>query len=169
MSPIYYTLLHYDEWTMYLAATSKGLCFVGSSPASFEEMAEWAAKHMPQADLLLDDEKMAPYLTAFIDYLSGKSRELNLPSDIKGTPFQLEVWQALRMISYGETVTYGELASRLGRSPMAARSVGTAIGKNPLLIIFPCHRVIPKSGAPRGFRGGLDMKRRLLELEQTSL
>ena len=83
MSPIYYTLLIYDDWTIYLAATSKGLCFVGSTPSSFDEMAEWATKHMPQADLLLDDEKMAPYLTAFIDYLSGtvSYTHLTLPTN----------------------------------------------------------------------------------------
>ncbi|PRY77130.1 methylated-DNA--[protein]-cysteine S-methyltransferase, partial [Alkalibacterium olivapovliticus] len=77
-----------------------------------------------------------------------------------------KIWNSLRTIPYGETLTYSELAVKNGLSPKAARSVGSAIGKNPLLIVYPCHRVVPKSSVPRGFRGGLEMKSSLLTLEQ---
>ena len=85
-----------------------------------------------------------------------------------GTEFQCSVWQALRNIPYGQTRTYGEIAAEVGR-PKAARAVGTANHDNPLLILTPCHRVVGKSGALTGFACGLDVKRRLLELEGVRL
>lgn len=88
----------------------------------------------------------------------------DLPLAPEGTPFQREVWSALLAIPYGETVSYGELARRLGRSN-ASRAVGAANGRNPIPIIIPCHRVIGADGSLTGFGGGLPIKRRLLELE----
>jgi methylated-DNA-[protein]-cysteine S-methyltransferase len=88
----------------------------------------------------------------------------DLPLAPEGTPFQREVWSALLAIPYGETVSYGELARRLGRSN-ASRAVGAANGQNPIPIIIPCHRVIGADGSLTGFGGGLAIKRRLLELE----
>lgn len=85
-----------------------------------------------------------------------------------GTEFQLAVWDALLTIPYGETRTYGQIASRLGR-PDASRAVGAANGANPIAIVIPCHRVIGADGALTGFGGGLPLKARLLELEQGSL
>jgi methylated-DNA-[protein]-cysteine S-methyltransferase len=85
-----------------------------------------------------------------------------VPLAPRGTPFQLAVWQALRAIPCGETISYGELAARLGS---AARAVGAANGANPLPIIVPCHRVIGADGSLTGFGGGLPIKRALLELE----
>ena len=82
----------------------------------------------------------------------------------KATPFQGAVWQAARLIPYGETRSYLWIAKRIGK-PEAARAVGQALGKNPLLIIVPCHRVIASDGGLGGFGGGLEMKRRLLKLE----
>ena len=87
-----------------------------------------------------------------------------LPLAPTGTPFQLAVWQLLREIPYGQTVSYGELARRLGQAE-AARAVGLANGSNPLPIIVPCHRVIGADGSLTGFGGGLPIKRALLELE----
>ncbi len=97
-------------------------------------------------------------------YFSGKRKEFNLPLKPVGTEFQKEVWEALRSISYGETVSYGDIARRIGR-PKAVRAVGAAIGKNPLSIMIPCHRVIGASGKLTGFAGGLSTKEFLLNLE----
>ncbi|WP_405691756.1 methylated-DNA--[protein]-cysteine S-methyltransferase [Streptomyces sp. NBC_01185] len=83
----------------------------------------------------------------------------------RGTDFQRRVWKALEDIPYGTTLSYGEIAARIGASRVAVRAVGTAIGANPLLVVRPCHRVIGASGALTGYAGGIDRKRQLLDLE----
>jgi methylated-DNA-[protein]-cysteine S-methyltransferase len=100
-------------------------------------------------------------------YFAGRLRRFDLALAPEGTPFQREVWSALTDIPYGETVSYSELARRIGR-PAAPRAVGAANGKNPLPIVVPCHRVIGANGALTGFGGGLAIKRRLLEVEAGS-
>ncbi|MGW4159754.1 methylated-DNA--[protein]-cysteine S-methyltransferase [Streptomyces sp. NPDC004788] len=97
-------------------------------------------------------------------YFAGELTEFDLPLKLVGTPFQLRVWEQLRLIPYGETRTYGELAEALG-NPGASRAVGLANGKNPLTIIVPCHRVIGAGGNLTGYGGGLDRKKRLLAFE----
>lgn len=97
-------------------------------------------------------------------YFAGESRSFALPMRLDGTEFQRAVWNALRHVGYGETVTYGELAARIGR-PHAARAVGRALARNPLPIVVPCHRVVGHLGELTGFAGGIDRKRLLLELE----
>jgi methylated-DNA-[protein]-cysteine S-methyltransferase len=101
------------------------------------------------------------------DYFAGRRREFTLPLDPRGTPFQLQVWEALRAIPYGTTVSYAEIARRIGR-PSTARAVGRSVGQNPLAIVVPCHRVVGANGALTGFAWGLDRKRRLLELEASA-
>lgn len=98
------------------------------------------------------------------EYFCGVRRSFDLPTAGEGTSFQLRVWQALTAIPYGETVSYGELARRLGLS-RGARAVGLANGANPLPIVVPCHRVIGADGTLTGFGGGLHIKRALLALE----
>ncbi|MEP6994916.1 MAG: methylated-DNA--[protein]-cysteine S-methyltransferase [Acidobacteriota bacterium] len=97
-------------------------------------------------------------------YFAGELRRFDLALAPEGTPFQLEVWSALRRIPYGDTTTYGEIARRLGRTN-ASRAVGAANGRNPIPIVIPCHRVIGSGGSLTGFGGGLPIKRRLLSLE----
>jgi methylated-DNA-[protein]-cysteine S-methyltransferase len=98
------------------------------------------------------------------EYFAGRRRSFDLPLAPEGTGFQREVWHALATIPYGETVSYAQLAARIGR-PKAMRAVGAANGRNPLPIVLPCHRVIGADGSLTGFGGGLDTKRFLLELE----
>lgn len=98
-------------------------------------------------------------------YFRGERRHFDLVLAPAGTPFQQEVWAQLRVIPYGETVSYGEIARRLGR-PAASRAVGAANGRNPLPIVVPCHRVIGANGSLTGFGGGLDIKRHLLAFER---
>jgi len=98
------------------------------------------------------------------EYFAGTRTTFDLPLDGGGTPFERRVWDALRTIRYGTTLSYGELARRLG-DVRATRAVGAANGKNPIPIIVPCHRVIGANGALTGFGGGLERKRWLLEHE----
>jgi methylated-DNA-[protein]-cysteine S-methyltransferase len=98
------------------------------------------------------------------EYFAGRRQEFELPLAPAGTEFQQACWQALAEIPYGETRSYGEQAARIGR-PDRARAVGAANGANPIAIILPCHRVIGANGSLVGFGGGLETKRRLLDLE----
>jgi methylated-DNA-[protein]-cysteine S-methyltransferase len=97
-------------------------------------------------------------------YFSGARRTFDLPLETGGTPFQKRIWAALRAIPFGETRTYGQIARAIG-SPGAARAVGMACNRNPVLILIPCHRVVGANGALTGFAGGLDKKEYLLKLE----
>jgi len=99
------------------------------------------------------------------EYFAGGRREFELPLRLKGTPFQLAVWEALRTIPYGETRGYGDIAAQIGK-PGAARAVGGANNRNPIAIIVPCHRVIGADGSLVGFACGLATKQQLLDLEQ---
>ncbi len=99
------------------------------------------------------------------EYFAGKRTSFDLPLDLQGTDFQLEAWEALQTIGYGQTATYGQQASSIGR-PKAARAIGAAIGRNPISIIVPCHRVVGASGSLTGFAGGLTAKSFLLTLEK---
>lgn len=98
-------------------------------------------------------------------YFERRLFRFDLPFLFVGTAFQMQVWSALRTIPYGETITYAELAEQIGR-PKAVRAVGSANGKNPLPIFFPCHRVIGKNGDLTGYTGGLYIKKILLDIER---
>ncbi len=98
------------------------------------------------------------------EYADGKRRDFDLPLEPSGTPFLEKVWEELLHIPYGKTASYKEIAERVG-SPKAFRAVGQANHRNPIAIFIPCHRVIAADGSLGGYGGGLDMKRRLLELE----
>jgi methylated-DNA-[protein]-cysteine S-methyltransferase len=110
------------------------------------------------------DERFAEVEAQLTDYFAGLRTAFDLPLVMKGTLFQRRAWRALQDIPYGETISYGELARRIG-VPSAFRAVGAANGHNPISVIVPCHRVIGASGALTGFGGGLERKRLLLDLE----
>jgi len=99
-------------------------------------------------------------------YFAGDRTAFDLPLTLAGTPFQRTMWQALLEVPYGETVTYRELAERIGR-PTAARAVGLANGRNPVSIVVPCHRVVGSSGDLTGYGGGIERKRQLLDFERS--
>jgi methylated-DNA-[protein]-cysteine S-methyltransferase len=128
------------------------------APAGHADGAADAAAPPPVNPILA---KAAVQLAA---YFAGELHEFDLPLRPGGTPFQLIVWEALRRIPYGETVTYGELAAAIGR-PAASRAVGGANHRNPLAIVVPCHRVIGADGTLTGYAGGLSAKAALLSLE----
>ena len=103
-------------------------------------------------------------------YFAGQVPNFSLPLHLQGTPFQLEVWKLLQTIPYGTTITYGDLAQQLavnrGVDHMSAQAVGGAVGRNPIAIIVPCHRVVGANGSLTGYAGGVERKHKLLELEQ---
>ena len=142
--------------TLLLAADSRGLTRLHfqAGPEPLRPPAAWRR----------DADPLRHAIGQLAEYFSGKRRTFSLQLAPVGTPFQLTVWQALRTIPYGETVSYGELARRLGLDG-GARAVGLANGANPLPIVVPCHRVIGADGTLTGFGGGLDIKRSLLALE----
>jgi methylated-DNA-[protein]-cysteine S-methyltransferase len=99
------------------------------------------------------------------EYFAGQRQRFELPLALEGTPFQQRVWRELQDIPYGVTISYGQLAARIGQ-PTASRAVGLANGSNPLAIVIPCHRVIGANGTLTGYGGGLPIKERLLALER---
>ena len=111
---------------------------------------------------------VAEAVRQLLEYFALKRTSFDLPLAPEGTPFQRSVWRHLQDIPYGETISYGELAKRVG-NPKASRAVGAANGKNPLPIVIPCHRVIGSNGTLTGFGGGLPTKEALLGLEKNAL
>ena len=107
---------------------------------------------------------MRTYVVELEEYFAGKRREFTFPLDLRGTDFQLACWRALLAIPYGETRTYADIARAVGK-PNAFRAAGMANNRNPIAIVVPCHRVIASDGTLCGYGGGLDVKRKLLELE----
>ena len=147
-----------------VAATSRGVCAVAFGDTSASLFAELHAR-FPRAVVRSSDEALealAARVIAMVD-VAGIAREI--PLDLMGTAFQQKVWRELRSIPRGETLTYAEVARRIG-APRAVRAVGTACGKNPVAVAVPCHRVVREDGALGGYRWGLDRKKRLLEQER---
>jgi methylated-DNA-[protein]-cysteine S-methyltransferase len=102
------------------------------------------------------------------EFFSGERQAFSVPLGLRGTPFQEQVWRELAQIPYGEVVSYGAMAKKMGLSPGHSRAVGMANGRNPICIILPCHRVIGAGGDLTGYAGGMDRKRALLKLENAS-
>lgn len=115
---------------------------------------------------LIETELLKSAKDQLVEYLEGKRKDFDLPLAPKGTPFMQSVWQGLCNIPYGETKTYKEIAGAIGNEK-ACRAVGSANNKNPIPIFIPCHRVIGANGKLIGYRGGLEMKTKLLDLEKT--
>jgi methylated-DNA-[protein]-cysteine S-methyltransferase len=134
---------------------------LGISAIHFEENGRPAE---PQPEWERDGDAFADLRQQLTRYFRGQLEQFDLPLAPVGTPFQLEVWEALRAIPYGQTRSYADIARSIGR-PKACRAVGAANGANPLPIVVPCHRVVGSDGSLTGFGGGVEVKRALLELE----
>lgn len=126
-------------------------------------------RHRPPVETFgdLEPEPFAAVAAQLEEYFEGRRTDFDLPLAYGGTLFQRTVWAALRKIPYGQTISYAELAERIGR-PTASRAVGLANGKNPISIIVPCHRVVGSSGDLTGYGGGLARKRHLLDFERAA-
>ncbi len=164
LSPIACTSIETSLGSLFLARTARGLCFLGLRPEGAEaELAGWRDRWEPGAPILADAGALAEEAQQLQEYTGGERREFDLELDLRGTEFQLSVWRELQEIPFGVTLTYGQLAARLG-SANASRAVGAANGANPVAIVVPCHRVVATTGLG-GYGGGLELKRKLLELE----
>lgn len=162
---VYYDSLVGCEEEIYLAATSKGLCFISND---YEELIEWLGKR-GFTEIIRSNEKMASYVELFTSYFKGEAVDFSVVKmDLEGTVFQQAVWEELQKVQYGEVTNYATIADRIKR-PKAVRAVASAIGKNPLLIVIPCHRIIGKNGKLTGFRSGLSLKEKLLTLEKVTI
>lgn len=164
---IYYKEIESPIGTLMLSMTGQGLCRLdfGTRAEQDRSLDQWVDKHFPRArwersddSLLLEAEKQ------LTEYFAGTRQTFDLPLDLRGTPFQREVWEALRHIPYGATWSYKQVGEAIGR-PKAVRAIGYANHCNPLSVIVPCHRVIGADGSLVGYGGGLDIKRTLLALE----
>ena len=150
--------------TLVVVGSSKGICRICFSVQSFRDSSPWFKRHfscLPETGWQPSIRKTTEQLTA---YFKGKRRDFDLLLDLRGTPFQVGMWKQLLKIPYGSTVSYGEVALRMG-NPRASRAVGSAAGSNPVPIVVPCHRVIGQDGSLVGFGGGLALKEELLGSE----
>jgi methylated-DNA-[protein]-cysteine S-methyltransferase len=156
-------MIHYAEYEsplgkLLLAATNEGLCgLYFEQHKHFRGMHGWQREetqsHLCNAARQLDE------------FFAGRRMEFDLALDMPGTPFQRLVWQELQQLPFGKTTTYQAIAQRIA-NPRAIRAAGTAIGRNPVSIIVPCHRVVGTSGSLAGYAGGLERKRYLLAHEE---
>ena len=165
MGILYYDKLQSALGRLYVVVSDEGIVYIGTPDAPFEEVEVWAKKPFKNYTFEENREKVAQYIDQLEAYFKGELREFDMPIHVKGTPFQLAVWDALKGLPYGTTTSYSGIAEKIG-NPKAVRAVGAAIGANPILAIIPCHRVIGKNGKMTGFRSGIPMKEFLLQLEQ---
>lgn len=153
---MYYCYLDTPIGELLLAGQDGALSMIG--------FPKGAMRRDPEPDWIYNEKPLAKARQQLQEYFAGERREFDLPLELSGTEFQVSVLKALQQIPYGETVSYGEVAKRIGR-PKAMRAVGAANGRNPIPIVVPCHRVIGSSGDMTGFGGGIDTKEALLRLE----
>ncbi|MEN1968745.1 methylated-DNA--[protein]-cysteine S-methyltransferase [Lentibacillus sp. N15] len=163
---VYWDFFFYESWRLMVAATNKGLCYV-SPTQSFVDLDKWVSSRLPNARLIHDKLLVKPFTFQFKEYFQGRRKEFDFPIDIYGSPFQRLVWETLYNIPYGHMKSYSDVAEHLQKLN-SFRAVGAAIGANPVLIAIPCHRVVGKDGRLTGYRGGLEMKQQLLQLEKNS-
>jgi methylated-DNA-[protein]-cysteine S-methyltransferase len=153
---MYYRYLNTPIGDLLLAGDDSGLSLIGFPKGKM--------RRDPEPDWIFNEKPFVEACQQLEEYFSGTRREFDLPLNLSGTDFQVQVLQELQEIPYGETTSYGDIAKRIGR-PRAMRAVGAANGRNPIPIVIPCHRVIGSSGDLTGFGGGLDTKEALLRLE----
>lgn len=149
-----------------IAATNRGVCAIdfGRNP---KELRQRLSSEFPQASLGEDAEFVTRHFEQLTEYLARPGRGLSLPLDLKGTAFQCQVWQALRNVPVGQTVTYTDLAKRVGK-PQAIRAVANACAANRVALVVPCHRALRVDGDLGGYRWGMERKRQLLSREQVA-
>jgi methylated-DNA-[protein]-cysteine S-methyltransferase len=160
---VFYAQVTIDQQTYYVGSTDKGMSFVSPPGMSLFHVKQ---RFVPrEANFILDANKNQTIRRYLVDAFQGQVWPAELAFDwLTGTPFQHAVWEALQHIPRGSTCDYSTIAQMIG-CPSAVRAVANAIGKNPMLVLNPCHRVIAKNGTIGGFSAGLPLKRQLLALE----
>jgi O-6-methylguanine DNA methyltransferase len=169
MEIIHFTKLDSLVGPLFLAASGKGLMaleFDARLPGQQTIRPNPRDLRAEHKGLRFEEKESAlqNYARELDEYFSGQRRKFTFPLDLRGTDFQVACWNALLAIPYGETRTYADIARAVGR-PQGFRAVGMANNRNPIAIVVPCHRVIASDGTLCGYGGGLDIKRKLLELE----
>ena len=147
-----------------VAATERGVCAVAMA-ASDGDLMQLLARDYPAASIVADPGALGEWTRAILAHLAGEQPRLDLPLYVQATAFQWRVWQALAAIPYGETRTYGDVATAIGR-PRAVRAVARACASNPVALAIPCHRVVPAAGGVGGYRWGAARKKALLARER---
>ena len=158
-----YTIVETPLGRMLIAATDKGIAWLGFGDDDAQAIEE-IRLDFPDAELIRDDAACARYAKPIGKFLDREAPFPTLDLDIIGTPFQRAVWDGLCAIPTGQTLSYGELARRIGK-PDAPRATGAAVGANPVSILIPCHRVLASDGSLHNYRYGIARKRKLLEIE----
>jgi AraC family transcriptional regulator of adaptative response/methylated-DNA-[protein]-cysteine methyltransferase len=162
---INYTIVASPMGRLLVAVTERGVCAVrmGDSDAELEQDLR---EEFPHADIKRNDSVLREPVEKILNHLDNNDTRLDLPLDIRSTVFQRQVWEKLRAIPYGETVSYGAVAKALGK-PGAVRAVGRACATNPVALVIPCHRVVREDKSLGGYRWGLERKKKLLEHERS--
>ncbi len=160
---INFTVTQCELGTLLVARTKRGICSVtfGDDAAGLRSVLE---KEFPNAEIAEDADGLKTAVDAILKYLAGKNRRLVLPLDLQATAFQLQVWDFLRKIPYGETRSYTEVAEAIG-DKKKVRAVAQACAKNRVAVVIPCHRVVASDGSLSGYRWGVERKQTLLEKE----
>lgn len=162
MATLCYQPLTTSLGTFLLAASDQGLCRLHLPGEA--DWSGWFEKHTGGPASPGWNPVLRRAASQLEQFLAGERRDFDLALDLRGTPFQVGVWNQLRSIPFGETRSYAQVAAGIGR-PRSSRAVGAATGRNPIPVVVPCHRVIGSNGRLVGYAGGLGLKRRLLELE----
>jgi O-6-methylguanine DNA methyltransferase len=164
MEILHYTDVDTELGLLRVVSSARGLVYVELPKSSGRGLAGWMKSHAPGAKLL---EGYAPNRAAakqLDEFADGKRRTFDISLDLRGTPFQIAVYDEVARVPFGQTATYAQIATRIGR-PSATRAVGAANGANPLPLVIPCHRIVGASGKLTGYAGGVELKARLLALE----
>jgi AraC family transcriptional regulator, regulatory protein of adaptative response / methylated-DNA-[protein]-cysteine methyltransferase len=161
---INYTIVASSMGRLLVAMTERGVCAVrmGDSDSDLENNLR---EEFPHAEITRADSTLRETVQKILSHLDNNEPRLDLPLDIRSTAFQRQVWEKLRAIPYGQTVSYGEVAKALGK-PGAVRAVGRACATNPVALVIPCHRVVREDKSLGGYRWGLERKKKLLEKEK---
>lgn len=166
---IYWKLVSTAFGECLIVATDEGICWIGTPGRTLDEAMLYLKRYISFDEMRNEDsEVLRVFEQQLQEYAQGKRKHFDGTFTVQGTNFQKQVWQALCEIPYGVTTTYKVIAQKIG-NPKAVRAVGTAIGANPLSILIPCHRVIGTNNTLTGYAGGLEMKKKLLKLENISL
>ena len=160
---ISFTITDCELGRILVARTLKGLCSVAFSDED-RTLVENLTSEFPSAEIVKDANELEGFLDEVLKLISGRKRRLDLPLDLQATAFQMQVWELLRKIPYGETVTYSQIAERLG-DRRKVRAVARACASNRVAVVIPCHRVIASDGKLSGYRWGVERKSKLLRTE----
>lgn len=163
---INYTITDCELGKLLVARTPRGICSVTFGDNDIE-LRDGLFDEFPNAEIVSDDRDLRTAVDAIIKYLAGKNKRLVLPLDLQATAFQLQVWEFLKKIPYGETRSYGEIAAEMG-DKKKVRAVARACATNRVALVIPCHRVVASDGKLSGYRWGVERKKKLLEKEKST-